>query len=538
MTARRTTILFLALSGLSATTGCPTTENEVGDENPVAQADAGSPFFELTVNNVGEDGIGEIVSVSDQESLACVEEQCVFTLAAGTVLELRAQTTRGTSFVGWSGACAGDALCSVEIAADTEVSARFDPSGKPLDAFALENVGRSFGITHDEEDNLFVLGGYTGAGNLLGTNSIAIDGIDGYVARYSSDKELVWATPLPIEGFRSNTVVPIQTSADAVYAVGATRPNGVNADRYYVTKLDKDTGAIEWTRRGPTGRNYFSDALATASGNLLLAGSTDGMESSFGADIVGGFLLSFDDEGNQIAATQLPWNPLGLARTHDDKNAVLIGFPTYVEIRFVDDLGQSVAPSVSVPRNRSHFSHVIPHPSEDVFYLVGSHTASLSFGGLPQLQVASPPVQEGQTSAQSNVLVAKIRKGELEWVRSYGGDGAENCWDGAVDPNGNLALIGAGGYSGTVDLGEGTLPRHGRYDLWVASFDSEGEPRWTRTMGSEESDYELHNISVKSDGEVVIRGNLSGAIDTGTGPLVLTEAGDTAQRAFLATYGR
>ncbi|XYH99870.1 nucleotide-binding protein [Sorangium sp. So ce1128] len=117
-----------------------------------------------------------------------------------------------------------------------------------------------------------------------------------------------------------------------------------------------------------------------------------------------------------------------------------------------------------------------------------------------------------------DVFVAKLDSdGEHIWSRIFGGSGADRCDRIAIDPTG--AVIVAGGYNGTVDFGTGALASAGMRDAFVLGLGGEdGSTIFAVRAGGAGDDY-ASAVATDADGEVLVAGHFSGAVDLGGGPL-------------------
>jgi hypothetical protein len=82
-----------------------------------------------------------------------------------------------------------------------------------------------------------------------------------------------------------------------------------------------------------------------------------------------------------------------------------------------------------------------------------------------------------------------------------------------------------------VDLGTGPLTAAGGHDVFVASFDAAGKPRWSKRFG-DGADQRARGLSVSSEGLVAITGSLEGSVDFGGGAFSSTGKSD----AFVAVF--
>ena len=85
-----------------------------------------------------------------------------------------------------------------------------------------------------------------------------------------------------------------------------------------------------------------------------------------------------------------------------------------------------------------------------------------------------------------------------------------------VSPAGAATL--AGFFNGTSNTGGSDLVSAGGYDILVARLDASGNHLWSKRFG-DASDQYAQAVSSTPAGEVVLAGNLFGAVDFGGGVL-------------------
>ncbi len=109
-------------------------------------------------------------------------------------------------------------------------------------------------------------------------------------------------------------------------------------------------------------------------------------------------------------------------------------------------------------------------------------------------------------------------QGDLQWVRTWGGDSADSCRGAAIDALGNVYVTGAVS-SGAIefDLGSGTRGFTTDNDKFgfILSFDSSGLHRWTRYWGpvAESGSVDSLDVTAQLPGAVLIAGYFGKSID-------------------------
>jgi hypothetical protein len=118
--------------------------------------------------------------------------------------------------------------------------------------------------------------------------------------------------------------------------------------------------------------------------------------------------------------------------------------------------------------------------------------------------------------------------GQLEWLNHGGGVDVETSNSIAVDSSGNSYITGS--YTDTAYFGNDTLLNRGLIDVYIISYDSQGNQRWIRNAGGIYSD-EGMAIVVDRFQNVYVTGYYFSKIFFGNDSLV-TQQGDI----FLAKY--
>lgn len=134
-----------------------------------------------------------------------------------------------------------------------------------------------------------------------------------------------------------------------------------------------------------------------------------------------------------------------------------------------------------------------------------------------------------------NGLGAMAQTPDWLWVNREGGTSQDFGYDVAMDPNGNVVVVGAvqryNSWGATADFSGTVVPVNGR-DVFVAKYAQDGSLLWVRTAGYPEKAAEGKSVSVDASGNVYITGwfqdtiSFSGFLLTGQG----------GQEVFVAKY--
>jgi hypothetical protein len=142
--------------------------------------------------------------------------------------------------------------------------------------------------------------------------------------------------------------------------------------------------------------------------------------------------------------------------------------------------------------------------------IVASFRGTTDFGG-------GPLTSAGDTDL---VLAQYDRTGAHRWSRRFGGASAEHAKDLALDPQGNIYLVGS--FWGTVDFGGGPVAEGG----FVVKLDARGNHLWSLPVQKGR----VEGVAATPEGEILVAGPFKGEIAVGTEKA--TSTGE--QSSFLA----
>jgi outer membrane protein assembly factor BamB len=97
------------------------------------------------------------------------------------------------------------------------------------------------------------------------------------------------------------------------------------------------------------------------------------------------------------------------------------------------------------------------------------------------------------------------------WSKSFGDNDQdeERCDALAVAENGDIFITGS--FEGTAAFGDPALASAGSTDIFVASFDGAGEPRWNQRFGDADAQVGLA-IAIDGSGNIVVAGEFDGTL--------------------------
>ena len=130
------------------------------------------------------------------------------------------------------------------------------------------------------------------------------------------------------------------------------------------------------------------------------------------------------------------------------------------------------------------------------------------------------------------LLASFFPDGRHRWSHSLGGSEQDYGRAIAVDDGDNVYITGS--FRGTVDLGGASLVSSGGSDMFVAAYTSDGVHRWSRGDGGVGSNRGL-GIAVDRAGNLLATGAFTGAFDLGGDTLMGEGMGDVFVASFRST---
>ncbi len=318
----------------------------------------------------------------------------------------------------------------------------------------------------------------------------------------SQAQNLEWAWAASAGGNDYDTSYGMATDADgnvfvlgyfqsASITLGSITLNNTNSGSgdIFVVKYNID-GEVQWAKSmGGSYADYGLGMTSDNEGNIFITGEfnsltiafdeitlTNQSGSNYKSDI---FLAKYDTDGNALWATSSGGNErdfgIDLA-TDDDGNVYMTGM----------------------------------YRSDNISF--GIHTFS--------------------ADEEQNFFIAKYdTNGNPLWARS--GDGSSDDEGNAitVDSDGNATIVGVT-YSPTFTIGAYIFTNQGMKDVFIASYDTNGNLRWALTEGSSNNEH-LYGVVSDNDGNIYVFGHYESASLT-LGSNTFTLAG--FRDIFLAKY--
>jgi len=275
---------------------------------------------------------------------------------------------------------------------------------------------------------------------------------------------------------------------------------------------------------GP-GLHMARDVAVGANGAVVLAGIFDtavtlGDQTFTSKGAIDSFIAAYSPTGFQKWA--LPFGGAGndeivdVAISPDGSIVLLVWFEQSVDFGggVVKSAGKSDMALVKITAY-GKFEWALPVGSSDDEY-----PSSLAIDAQGNIFVVGsyslPLTIEGQTITPNGgadvYLLSFTRSGKLRWAKTIGAESGDGSSSVATDGLGNVYVTGY--FSGTMQPNATTkiTAAGGGNDAFISSYDSSGEFRWIKQMGSNATNDRLMDVAVAKD-RVIVVGH-SGAFGT------------------------
>ncbi|MDP2302774.1 MAG: T9SS type A sorting domain-containing protein [Ignavibacteria bacterium] len=331
---------------------------------------------------------------------------------------------------------------------------KFSPNGTAI--WGVSGGGtltdRGYGVGFDPNGNPYVTGHYFGSAT-FGSYTVNSSGnLDVFTAKLDTAGNYLWFK----EGKSVSQATTRGLATDLlgnVVIVGYYGSSSVDSVRFddvkittngqrdvFVVKYNSD-GVAQWgvTGGGLKSSEQANDVVIDAAGNIYVTGIYLDTATFSGTVLNGNglgeiFIAKYDPNGSLVWAKSA-----GGAKTSDDGSGIAV----------------------------DHFGGV---------YVVGRFDSAATFG-------TTEVISNGGTDA---FLAKYDNDGNFQWVKNWGGTGADYFNDIAVDAEGYI--LGTGYFNGTATFGTTNLTAIGSSDIFFIKCNAAGEIIWVKQGGGSDAD--------------------------------------------------
>jgi len=388
-----------------------------------------------------------------------------------------------------------------------------------------EKDSQSLGLAVSPAGEIFVAGSFGGQavfgpGDPGATTIGSSDSTDdGFVAKYDSDGEIMWATRIGGPG-GPDTVMAVEALADGSIVVtgeigvaeavfgegqsGETSLEPLSSKDLFVARYHGD-GTFDWVQHaGGAQDEVLVSSVARLGGDALVVTGLFHKEVTFD---IGGPNETVVAVSDGLFSGSLFVAAYGVDGSFEWVRAPGPGYGSHVELA-----------------------------GDDRSILTGVFEESIIFG---EGEVGETELIA--TGDNDDVFVASYEAdGSLEWARQIWAEEGVSSGALSVFPSG--AYLVGGAFQSSLRLEQGledvcVLDSAGNNDGWLAQYNASGELQWGFRFGAEESDG-IHSVVVTEDGGFVVCGWFEETVVFGEGGSAETElVAPSGRDAFIARFG-
>lgn len=404
----------------------------------------------------------------------------------------------------------------------------------------------------DNNGNIFVVGHFTNPTDFdpgPGTMNITPTGYDGFVCKYDSSGNFLWA-----KSFDGGTTCYCRAiSVDAwnnIILTGRFQNNGdfdpgpgivtLNASgtNTYVLKLNNNGGFI-WAKSidSPQTNSAF-DLTNDSNGNIYVTGHFmgpidfdpgPGVYTEFGSDEI--YILKLDSAGNfgWVTALGTASYDQGQSVSSDNQGNIYvlgkaaIGSGDDILIAKTNSSGVLIWQKFLSPDNGD-----ISVTDDGDIFITGRFNIGADFDPGPSI------VSVASVGGYDAFILSLDSASNFNWVKTIGASSDQEGVDIKVDNNGNSIIVG--NFFGTVDFNPGiatlSLTSQGFRDVFITKFDNGGNLIWAKSFGGQFTD-NGKGISLSPYQELFVQGSFSDTVDFDPGIAINNLSSATGNGQFL-----
>ncbi len=407
------------------------------------------------------------------------------------------------------------------IAQISFINAQIQPE---WDASLGGNIWEELNSVEQTADGGFIMAGFTSSSQDADVSGMANGGGDYWVVKTDNLGQIEWENNFG--GNQLERPWKVLPTSDGGYMVAGYSPSNTSGDKsedsrggddYWVVKMD-NSGNFQWDRTyGGDGLDFCYDMIQLNDGGFLLGGrslsgvSGEKTEANKGnwdfwlvkIDAAGNFLWDKTIGGDQEdLLTEMQLSP--------DGNVVIGGGTSSSMSGDVTSMTQGNKDFWLVKVNSNNGDLMWQRryggtDEDEIFSFVQTSDGGFLLGGGSRSN-ANPPYKSEDNFGVVDMWVVKTGAlGAVEWDRTFGGDGLDNCY--SVRQNSiNYYIIS--GFSESNMTGNKTTPTNGGFDYWMVYLDDNGTKKWESSLGGAQNDV-LENAFQIDDGGYLLAGHSS-----------------------------
>ncbi|MFK7806621.1 MAG: hypothetical protein AB8F74_02360, partial [Saprospiraceae bacterium] len=392
------------------------------------------------------------------------------------------------------------------------------------DASLGGNIWEELNSVEQTSDGGFIMAGFTSSSQDADVEGINNGGGDYWVVKTDNLGEIEWENNFG--GNQLERPWKVLPTSDGGYIVAGYSPSNISgtktedsrgADDFWVVKMD-NVGNYEWDRTyGGDNLDWCYDMIQLNDGGFLLGGRSLSGISGEKTEANNGswdfWLVKIDADGNLL------WDKT-LGGDQEDLLTEMQLAPDG-DVLIAGGTSSSMSGDVTSPTEGGKDFWLVKVSSTDgdllwerryggtaedeVFSFVQTTDGGVLLGGGSQSN-ANPPFKSENNFGSVDMWIVKTdATGSVEWDRTFGGDGLDNCY--SVRQN-SIGYYIISGFSESVMTGNKTTGTNGGFDYWLLYLNESGDKQWETSLGGAQNDV-LENAFQIDDGGYLLAGHSS-----------------------------
>lgn len=392
------------------------------------------------------------------------------------------------------------------------------------DASLGGNIWEELNSVEQTADGGFIMAGFSSSSQDGDVSGITNGGGDYWVVKTDDQGQIQWENNFG--GNQLERPWQVLPTDDGGYLVAGYSPSNISGDKtedsrggddYWVVKMD-NTGNYQWDRTyGGDNLDWCYDMIQLNDGGFLLGGrSLSGVSGEKTEPNNGSWdywLVKIDASGNLLWDKTLGGADEDLLtemQLAPDGNVIIAGGTSSSMTGDVASTSYGVKDFWLTKVDGTNGDLIWEQryggtDEDEIFSMVQTSDGGYLLGGGSRSN-ANPGIKTEDNFGIVDMWIVKVdAAGAIEWDRTFGGDGLDNCYN--VRQN-SIGYYVISGFSNSVMTGNKTTGTNGGYDYWILYLNPSGDKLWESSLGGAQDDV-LENAFQTTDGGFLLAGHSS-----------------------------
>ena len=367
---------------------------------------------------------------------------------------------------------------------------------------------RIISVEETSEDDYIMAGNFGGSMNLGNGVTLTSNGSsDGFIIKYNVSGEAEWAKIIGGEKY------------DSIFALKVTQNGGYIIGGYFQSSSVNLESRVNLTNKGSSdGMVIKFDKVEIPNPIVIQAEGIGGASTDYINVVVA------TNDGGYIAGGRFNSSSLNLGNgvrltNKGSADGVIIKYNSNREVEWARRIGGTDYDNINVVAVTSDGGYIVGGDFKSSNIDLGNGVSLISRG------------------SSDGMIIKYNSNGEVEWAKGIGGTDNEKINSVAVTSEGDYIVAGDF-ISESIDLENGiSLTNNGIVDGMIIKYSSNGEAKWAKGIGGQNSDY-IESIAETQDGGYIVGGYFWSSIDLGNGESLTSKGNDDGMIIKYSSAGK